>query len=114
MYYDPMLAKLITWGRDRAEAIERMDWALARYVVLGVTTSIPFLRAVINHPEFVAGRLHTQFLEQHRIEPERRDPKFALVAAALALHNGVAASSGLGSTTIPTGPWQSAGAWRAG
>jgi len=110
-YYDPMLAKLIVWGSDRAEAITKMDWALSHYVVLGVTTSIPFLRAVISHPEFAAGRLHTQFLEQNAIRTEACEPGHALIAAALVLQNGRATTSRIEHAKAD-GPWQSVGAWR--
>jgi len=63
IYYDPLLSKLITWGRDRTEAIARMKRALAEYHVHGVQTSIPFCQLVMNHPKFVAGDFDTHFIE---------------------------------------------------
>jgi acetyl-CoA carboxylase biotin carboxylase subunit len=63
-YYDSLLAKVIVHGRDRAEALARMGQALDSFILEGVTTTIPFLGRVIRHPEFVAGRVDTRFLER--------------------------------------------------
>lgn len=68
IYYDPMLAKLIVWGADRDAAIERMQWALSRYIILGVITNLPFLSAVLAHPVFQSGEIHTHFLDEQVIE----------------------------------------------
>ncbi len=62
-YYDSLLAKLIVQGRNRAEAVRRMQIALESFVVEGVTTTIPFLARVMQHPNFMAGDVHTKFLE---------------------------------------------------
>ena len=64
IYYDPLIAKLITWGNDRGEAIARMKRALSEYLVLGVETSIPFCKAVMAHEKFVAGDFDTHFIEK--------------------------------------------------
>ncbi|MBI4284927.1 MAG: acetyl-CoA carboxylase biotin carboxylase subunit [Chloroflexi bacterium] len=61
--YDPMISKLIAWGRDRHEAIARMRRALYEYVILGVKTNIPFHKAVMENPQFVAGDLSTHFID---------------------------------------------------
>jgi len=63
VYYDSLLAKLLTWGKDRAEAIARMDRALAEYRIEGVTTLIPFQRRIMADPHFRAGDVHTRYLE---------------------------------------------------
>src|SRR5689334_4270648 len=55
--YDPMIAKVISWGADRDEALTRLDAALAETVVLGVDTNIAFLRALLADPAVVAGDL---------------------------------------------------------
>jgi acetyl-CoA carboxylase biotin carboxylase subunit len=60
--YDPMIAKLITSGHDRAQAIRRMVRALEEYRLDGITTNISFLRRLMQHPGFEAGELHTGFL----------------------------------------------------
>ena len=66
-YYDSMIAKVITWGRDREEAIARMRRALEEFVIDGVDTTIPFHLAVLQHPKFVAGDFSTKFLEVETI-----------------------------------------------
>jgi acetyl-CoA carboxylase biotin carboxylase subunit len=88
VHYDPLLAKLITWGGDRNEAAARMIRALDELRVDGVKTSIAFHRRVMTHPAFLAGDLHTGFLEEH---PELMSPgtdpwlsEVALLAAAVA------------------------------
>ncbi|MDQ2890752.1 MAG: acetyl-CoA carboxylase biotin carboxylase subunit [Gemmatimonadota bacterium] len=63
-YYDSLLAKLICQGRDRPEAIRRMQIALESFIVEGVTTTIPFLARVMHNAEFQAGRVDTKFLER--------------------------------------------------
>src|SRR5260370_33796008 len=60
-YYDSLVAKLITHGRDRAEAIERMNRALGMFVVEGIHTSIPLQPRVIRDPDFVAADLGRNF-----------------------------------------------------
>lgn len=64
-YYDPMLAKLITWGENRDSAINRMIAALREYRVVGVTTNIDFLARVCDSEPFRAARLSTRFLEDN-------------------------------------------------
>ena len=63
-YYDSLLAKVIVHGNTREEALARMSQALDSFIVEGVPTTIPFLKRVIHHPEFVAGRVDTKFLER--------------------------------------------------
>ena len=63
--YDSMIAKLITWGRDREEAIARMRRALADYEIGGVPTTIPFHTRVMEHPAFIGGEATTTFLVDH-------------------------------------------------
>ncbi|MFA7626309.1 MAG: biotin carboxylase, partial [Candidatus Kapaibacterium sp.] len=63
IHFDPMLSKLITYGKDRIEAISRMEMALRNYRIKGVKTVIPFLLAVMQHPEFRYGWFDTGFME---------------------------------------------------
>ncbi|MGW9480300.1 acetyl-CoA carboxylase biotin carboxylase subunit [Saccharomonospora azurea] len=63
-HYDPMLAKVIAWGPDRASALNRLDRALADTAVLGVTTNVPFLRTLLRHPDVREGRLDTGLVER--------------------------------------------------
>ena len=65
VWYDPMIAKLVTAGRDRDEALDRLEMALDRYTVRGVTTNLPFLAALARHPGFRAGELSTAFIDEH-------------------------------------------------
>jgi acetyl-CoA carboxylase biotin carboxylase subunit len=85
--YDPMVGKLITWGADREEAIHRMRRGLDEYRLDGLTTNIPFLRRLMDHPAFVEGDLHTGFIEQHSDDLlHTSDPwldEIALIAASV-------------------------------
>jgi acetyl-CoA carboxylase biotin carboxylase subunit len=63
-HYDSLLAKVIVHGNNRTEALARMRQALDSFIIEGVTTTIPFLRRVIEHPDFAAGRVDTKFLER--------------------------------------------------
>jgi acetyl-CoA carboxylase biotin carboxylase subunit len=63
VYYDSLLAKLLTWGKDRSQAIARMERALAEFRIEGVTTLIPFQRRIMADPNFRSGDVHTRYLE---------------------------------------------------
>jgi len=87
IHYDPLISKLVAWGADRPEAIARMRRALSEYVVLGVTTTLPFFDRVLRHPAFVAGDVDTGFIERHRAElvpaPSDEARDIAVAAAAV-------------------------------
>ena len=73
-YYDNLLAKLVVWGRTRPQAIARARRALDEYRVAGVATTIPAHRAVLSHPAFESGDIHTRFLEDElSFDPEPFD-----------------------------------------
>jgi pyruvate carboxylase subunit A len=63
-FYDPMISKLIVWGRNRDEAIQRMQRALYEYTIVGVKSNIPFHQAVMRNERFVKGELGTHFIER--------------------------------------------------
>lgn len=63
-FYDSMISKLVVHGRDRTEAIDRMKRALYEYVIVGVTTNIPYHLAVMEDPVFRSGKLSTHFVDQ--------------------------------------------------
>ncbi|QDA62030.1 acetyl-CoA carboxylase biotin carboxylase subunit [Hymenobacter jejuensis] len=65
IYYDPMIAKLVTFGKDRTEAIERMLRAIDEYQITGIETTLPFGRYVLQHPAFVSGNFDTNFIRDH-------------------------------------------------
>ncbi len=119
-YYDPMLAKIITWGADRTEAIAQMQHALAETAVLGVTTNVAYLRDILAHPAFQAGQTHTGFLAEHFPEwqptPVVDEMMWWGVAAAelLSGKSGSATNQRLTANgTSPTpDPWNQATGWR--
>jgi pyruvate carboxylase subunit A len=61
-----MISKLITYGRDRNDAIDRMKRALSGYIILGVRTTIPFHKAVLRNPNFISGNLNTHFIDTYK------------------------------------------------
>jgi len=63
-HYDSLLAKVIVHGRTREEALRRIGQALDSFILEGITTTIPFLARVVRHPDFVAGKVDTRFLER--------------------------------------------------
>ena len=84
--YDPLLSKLITWGKTREEAIRRMERALAEYQIYGIKTTIPFFKRILSHPQFIAGQYNTHFIVELEKEQEQEEPKdeiAALIAAGL-------------------------------
>jgi len=78
--YDPLLSKLVTWGKTREEAIRRMMRALSEYQVYGIKTTIPFFQRILLHPRFLAGTYNTHFIAELEKEPEREDPAEKIVA----------------------------------
>ena len=64
MYYDPMIAKLITYGKDRKEACSKLSSALDAFVIKGVSTNIPFVNSVLTNKKFLSGNITTAFLEE--------------------------------------------------
>ncbi|MEU8803151.1 biotin carboxylase N-terminal domain-containing protein [Spirillospora sp. NPDC048819] len=109
--YDPMLAKVIVHGSDRAEALHRLDRALASYTLLGVPTNVAFLRSLLRHPSVVSGDLDTGLVERDldglvsgaSVPPE--------VFAAAALERMRALESGGDPWEIPDGWRPGAHAW---
>src|SRR5437764_12887675 len=63
-YYDSLIAKLITHGKDREEAVSRMSRALEMFIVEGIYTTIPLHRRIMHDPEFRAGQIDTKFMER--------------------------------------------------
>jgi acetyl-CoA carboxylase, biotin carboxylase subunit len=65
IFYDPMIAKLIAYGKDRQEAIQRLLQAIQDYHIKGVATTLPFGTFVLKHPAFLSGQFDTHFVQQH-------------------------------------------------
>jgi acetyl-CoA carboxylase biotin carboxylase subunit len=127
VYYDPMISKLVVWGRDRADAIARMRRALSEYIVQGIKTNISFHYALLEHPLFLSGEHDTQMIDQQRaalleataahetrgrggvgeLSPEELSQIAAVIAAA-ARDRDAAAAPAAASAAGPD-PWKMAG-----
>ncbi len=115
-YYDPMVAKLVAWGEDRATALRRLRGALDEYQVLGVTTNIDFLRRLTAHSAFAQAQLDTGLIATHHaaLFPPRAAPSAPILAAValhdwLALRDATATQAATGND--PHSPWQAVDAW---
>jgi acetyl-CoA carboxylase, biotin carboxylase subunit len=99
IHYDPLLAKLITFGADRGQAIARMKRALREYRIGGIKTNLAFFTDIISNPEFLAGNIHTGFIEEQQKrawrpkESSRSILESHAIAAALAYMESVEAST---------------------
>jgi propionyl-CoA carboxylase alpha chain len=69
IYYDPMIAKLVVWGKNREEAIERCISAIDNYQISGVKTTLDFGKFVLKHPAFRSGNFDTNFIKTHFSDP---------------------------------------------
>jgi acetyl-CoA carboxylase biotin carboxylase subunit len=108
-FYDTLLAKLIVWGADRGTAIERMRRALDEYAIVGIRTTLPILARIMADDDFRAGRLSTGYLDRllPRVKTaEARHATVAIIAAAVAHHERVAA--GVVTPPAAPSPWR----WR--
>jgi acetyl-CoA/propionyl-CoA carboxylase biotin carboxyl carrier protein len=128
--YDPMLAKVIAHGPDRETALRRLDRALAETTVLGVTTNVAFLRALLRHPDVAAGRLDTGLVERALdglVDGAIPEPVYAVAALrkVLDLEPGTVAAPGRSAggtsdggsaagSSVCTDPWDLPGGWRVG
>ncbi len=117
-YYDPMLAKVITWGRDRDEAIRKMQRALAEMIILGVTTNIAYLRDILAHPAYWTGDTSTRFLDTHFADwpPQQEITDDEWIAAAvfelLQGSAGPARPGGAAAAEEVYDPWTAVPGWR--
>ena len=97
LHFDPMIAKVVTWAPDRAQAIAQMQDALKEYAILGVTTNQAFLLDVLVHASFAKGQVDTHFIQKHL--PDWKDvPNAAIVALAKKTWRSVAVVSQQGVT----------------
>jgi acetyl-CoA carboxylase biotin carboxylase subunit len=111
--YDPLLSKLVVWGTDRREAMARMRRALGEYEVHGIQTNIPFFRRILEHPDFIAGKFDTGFIDRVLAEglmsaqpPSKEEERVAMLAAVI--HAGRQKHS-LPSPTSRASAWRVAG-----
>ncbi|MDB5758591.1 MAG: acetyl/propionyl/methylcrotonyl-CoA carboxylase subunit alpha, partial [Burkholderia sp.] len=110
-FYDPMIAKLIVWGRDRDEALAQMANALTHYQVVGLTTNIAFLKRLVESPPFAGADLDTGLIERNQtvLFPASQPASFdelALAAVALVLTEPRYAAPSAGD------PWARTDGWR--
>ncbi|MFJ1469829.1 acetyl/propionyl/methylcrotonyl-CoA carboxylase subunit alpha [Massilia orientalis] len=109
-FYDPMIAKLIVWGADRAQALARMAQALSEFHIVGLATNIAFLKRLVEGDAFAHADLDTGLIERNTatlFPPAGPAPLSALALAAVAL---VAAETPASSN--PADPWTSTHGWR--
>ncbi|MCL4265298.1 MAG: acetyl-CoA carboxylase biotin carboxylase subunit [Anaerolineae bacterium] len=118
-YYDPMLAKVITWGADRSETIAKMERALGEMAVLGITTNIPYLLAILQEPHFRAGHTSTGYLAEHMADwsPATETSAAGWVGTAVfeLLHGAGKGKMGTAVAVDPTAqpdPWHMVTDWR--
>jgi acetyl-CoA carboxylase biotin carboxylase subunit len=120
IYYDPILAKLIVWAENRETACQRMIKALDDYVILGIQTTIGFLRDVIDHPQFRSGVTTTNFIPEHFMNwskgKDSEDTRtLALLTAAYDSMLGSSPARGFRLEKKQVySPWLSLGKWRLG
>jgi 3-methylcrotonyl-CoA carboxylase alpha subunit len=115
-WYDPMIAKLIAHGEDRATALRRLSEALAAYEIAGVTTNVAFLQRVVAHEAFASGNVDTGLIARNHaalFPPPSPLPDDALLAAALAEVESlvVARAAAARATTDPHSPWHAVDSW---
>ena len=93
IYYDPMIAKLIVWGADRNECIQRLQRALAEYMLTGIKSNIVLHKNILVHPAFLEGTYTTQFIDQQIAGKKHRelfmfvDDRVFLISAAIEAYN---------------------------
>ena len=106
IYYDPMIAKLITYGKDREEAIVRMSRAIDEYTITGVQTTLGFCQFVMGHPAFVSGKFDTHFIKNYFKpgEQESTSKDEMKIAAAIAVELFEQTKSSGNGNTIVSGP----------
>ncbi|OXU24234.1 hypothetical protein TSAR_001328 [Trichomalopsis sarcophagae] len=87
VHYDPMIAKLVVWGKDRNEALSIMKSKLSEYNIVGLETNVEFIKDICAHPKFRNGDVHTGFIEENydALFPKIEVPKRVLAEGALGL-----------------------------
>jgi 3-methylcrotonyl-CoA carboxylase alpha subunit len=116
-FYDPMIAKLIVWGENRAVALRKLQAALSNYEVAGLATNLEFLKNTASHPAFADADLDTGFIERFRddLVPKRTSASsrhIALATLQLLLDARQANQSKKSQSTDPYSPWNDITAWR--
>jgi 3-methylcrotonyl-CoA carboxylase alpha subunit len=115
-WYDPMIAKLVVHGDDRAAALRRLGEALAAWEIVGVATNVAFLQRVVAHDAFASGRVDTGLVERHRdalFPAPAATPADAILAAALAevLNEARGRTAASAASGDPGSPWHAVDPW---
>ncbi|RLA38242.1 MAG: 3-methylcrotonyl-CoA carboxylase [Gammaproteobacteria bacterium] len=117
IHYDPMIAKLIVWDRDRDAALRRLQAALRATQVVGVTTNLDFLATVAAHPRYSDGDIDTSFIDRHRDElvapaAPVTDAVLALASLDVLLRRRDEAAVAAAAGGDPGSPWHQTSGWR--
>ena len=109
-FYDPMIAKLIVWGKDREEALAHMAQALSEYQIVGLATNVAFLKRLVESKPFSGADLDTGLIERNHAElfpplPQTALPVLALAAASLLVSEQAAGAAA-------NDPWSNTSGWR--
>jgi 3-methylcrotonyl-CoA carboxylase alpha subunit len=117
IHYDPMIAKLVVWDRDRDAALRRLQAALRATQVVGVTTNLDFLATVAAHPRYLAGDVDTGFIDRHRddlVAPDApvTDAVLALASLDVLLRRRAEAVRAAEAGGDPHSPWHHTSGWR--
>jgi acetyl/propionyl-CoA carboxylase alpha subunit len=104
IYYDPMIAKLVTYGKDRTEAIERMIRAIDEYQITGIQTTLSFGRFVMQHEAFISGNFDTHFVGKYFLPEYLGDENEdeAMIAALIGAELMAPSSTGIAKNTNQT------------
>jgi acetyl-CoA carboxylase biotin carboxylase subunit len=116
IHYDPLISKLVAWGSDRTEALERMRRAVGEYTVLGIRTTLPFFGRVLRDPEFLAGDFDTGYVARFLAGPapppsDEQCEAAAIAAAVRATRERHTARTQTAAAVGATSAWR-ARAWR--
>jgi len=110
--YDPLLVKVVVWDTCRNSAINRMDYALSNFVILGLVTNQPFLRDIMNSEAYRKASFSTKFVDENFSSWEPAPPSPEVVAAALLCSRSTPDKPVMESSGDPYSPWSSKGGWR--
>ncbi len=104
--YDPMLAKLVVWGEERKTAISKTIQSLDEVLFLGVKTNRDYLKRILGHKDFIAGKTHTHFIPDHKVDlvpATISDAQMAALIAAFSMSEGI--PSKVSSMSVNKNPW---------
>lgn len=110
IYYDPMLAKLITWGSDRQVSRQKMLAALSQYAVHGLRTNLGYLRRILLHEAFIAGETPTNFVQRHEADLGQDEAHLDHALGLIHLADGTHSEQG---SQEKLDPWQALRGWRS-